>query len=182
MSQSTSSSKETTGLPAEKLGDIQHGPKKTDSSTPLANTAPAHGSSDTTMYRHADGVYSWHPEASDPVPVPVTVTGPVQQAEYVLETLGKVILAADIAPPAEWAKVQDHWTNPDLINHPPHYTSLAGIECIDATEQMNFNIGNAVKYLWRCDLKDSPQANLNKALWYVKRELKRRGLEEERDG
>lgn len=67
----------------------------------------------------------------------------------------------------------------DLINNPPHYTNLAGIECIDAVEQMNFNIGNAVKYLWRCDLKDTPESNLKKALWYVKRELRRRGISEE---
>ena len=66
----------------------------------------------------------------------------------------------------------------DVINHPKHYTNLAGIECIDATEQMNFNIGNAVKYLWRCDLKDTPEENLKKALWYVRREMKRRGIEE----
>jgi len=63
----------------------------------------------------------------------------------------------------------------DHINHPKHYTEHpSGIECIDVTEHMNFNIGNAVKYLWRVDLKDTPQDNLEKALWYIQREIKRR--------
>lgn len=46
----------------------------------------------------------------------------------------------------------------DPINHPAHYTSHpSGIECIQITEHMNFNIGNAVKYLWRAGLKSNPK-------------------------
>lgn len=38
----------------------------------------------------------------------------------------------------------------DPVNHPAHYTSHpAGVECIDVVEHMTFNVGNAVKYLWR---------------------------------
>jgi Protein of unknwon function (DUF3310) len=66
------------------------------------------------------------------------------------------------------------------VNHPKHYTEHpSGIECIDVTEHFNFNIGNAIKYLWRTDLKDNPESNLNKAIWYCRRELKKRGLKEE---
>ena len=63
----------------------------------------------------------------------------------------------------------------DIINNPVHYTTHpSGVECIDVIEHMPFNIGAAVKYLWRCDIKDSPEENLNKALWYIRREIKKR--------
>ena len=53
---------------------------------------------------------------------------------------------------------------PDLINHPPHYTSHpSGVECIDVVEHMGFNVGNAIKYLWRADLKGHALEDLQKA-------------------
>lgn len=64
----------------------------------------------------------------------------------------------------------------DDINHPTHYTQHpTGTECIDIVEHMNFNLGNAIKYIWRAGLK-SPDAekDLRKALWYVDREIARR--------
>lgn len=64
---------------------------------------------------------------------------------------------------------------PDLVNHPPHYTSHpSGIECISITEYMGFNVGNAIKYLWRADLKGNALEDLRKALWYVEREISKR--------
>ncbi len=63
----------------------------------------------------------------------------------------------------------------DEVNHPRHYTQHpAGIECIAVVEQMNFNLGNAVKYVWRAGLK-SPDAikDLLKAAWYINREILR---------
>lgn len=63
----------------------------------------------------------------------------------------------------------------DPINHPPHYTMHpSGVECIQITEHMGFNLGNAVKYIWRADLKDDALADLRKAAWYVQREIERR--------
>lgn len=45
----------------------------------------------------------------------------------------------------------------DPVNHPKHYTSdPSGIECIDIVRHRNFNIGNAIKYLWRAGLKEEP--------------------------
>lgn len=61
----------------------------------------------------------------------------------------------------------------DMINHPPHYTQLAGVECIDVTEQFNFCRGNAIKYLWRAGAKGDEIADLRKARWYVDREITR---------
>lgn len=63
----------------------------------------------------------------------------------------------------------------DTVNHPAHYTAHpSGIECIEVTEHMSFNVGNAVKYLWRADLKGDPIEDLRKAAWYVQREIERR--------
>ena len=65
---------------------------------------------------------------------------------------------------------------PDLVNHPPHYTDHpSGVECITITEHYNFNVGNAIKYLWRAGLKvgTDPVEDLRKAAWYVNREIAR---------
>lgn len=58
------------------------------------------------------------------------------------------------------------------VNHPEHYNQL-DVECIDVVEHFNFNTGNAIKYLWRHGLKGSAVEDLEKALWYVSRELER---------
>lgn len=72
----------------------------------------------------------------------------------------------------------------DQVNHPKHYTSdPSGIECIDVTRHRNFNIGNAIKYLWRAGLKedkdrkliDKQVEDLNKAIWYLVDEIHRLG-------
>lgn len=67
----------------------------------------------------------------------------------------------------------------DAVNHPKHYTGHpSGIECIQVTEHMGFNLGNALKYIWRCDLKGSGSQDLEKAIWYIQRELEKRKLNE----
>jgi hypothetical protein len=63
----------------------------------------------------------------------------------------------------------------DPVNHPKHYTDHpSGIECIQITEHMGFNLGNALKYIWRCDLKKDAIEDLNKAIWYIQREIDKR--------
>jgi len=62
---------------------------------------------------------------------------------------------------------------PDMVNHPPHYKQHpSGVECIQITEHFNFNIGNAMKYLWRSDHKNGLE-DLKKARWYIDREIER---------
>lgn len=64
----------------------------------------------------------------------------------------------------------------DPVNHPSHYISdPSGIECIQITRYRNFNIGNAIKYLWRAGLKDgnSDIQDLQKAVWYIQDEIER---------
>lgn len=67
---------------------------------------------------------------------------------------------------------------PDDINRPKHYTQHpSGVECIQITEHMGFNLGNAVKYIWRADLKHTDSSSdLLKAVWYLQRELALRQL------
>lgn len=64
----------------------------------------------------------------------------------------------------------------DLVNAPPHYRQHpSGVECIDIVEHFGYNLGNAVKYIWRQGLKTSDGTeDLNKAIWYIRRELARR--------
>jgi len=63
----------------------------------------------------------------------------------------------------------------DNVNSPKHYTSHpSGIECIQVTEHMGFNLGNAVKYIWRADLKNDAVEDLRKARWYIDREIQKR--------
>jgi hypothetical protein len=67
----------------------------------------------------------------------------------------------------------------DPINHPPHYKNHpSGVECIQITEHMGFNLGNAVKYIWRADLKGNAGDDLKKAAWYINREIERRQHED----
>ena len=70
----------------------------------------------------------------------------------------------------------------DSVNHPAHYNSHpSGIECIEIARHHNFNIGNTIKDLWRAGLKseegmedtDKQVEDLNKAIWYIKDEIKR---------
>ncbi len=64
----------------------------------------------------------------------------------------------------------------DNVSHPKHYTTHpSGIECVEITRHYNFNIGNAIKYLWRAGIKqetgksdkDKEIEDLQKAVWYI---------------
>lgn len=65
----------------------------------------------------------------------------------------------------------------DNVNHPAHYAEgwSNGAEVIDITENLNFNRGNAIKYIARAGKKnpDSEVEDLEKAQWYLSRELER---------
>lgn len=63
----------------------------------------------------------------------------------------------------------------DNVNHPKHYTQINGVECIDVVENMNYNRGNAIKYIWRAGTKskETEVEDLQKAVWYIEREIGR---------
>ena len=74
-----------------------------------------------------------------------------------------------VKPPA-----RDKATVHDAVNHPAHYTSHpSGIEVIQITEHENFCVGNAIKYLLRAGKKGSKIEDLQKAGWYITREIER---------
>lgn len=81
-----------------------------------------------------------------------------------------------IARKVEGIMVADAELKPEDHTNPSHYREHpSGVECITVTEHMTFNVGNAIKYLWRADLKhESPISDLEKAAWYINREIERR--------
>ena len=65
-------------------------------------------------------------------------------------------------------------SEPDAVNHPSHYTQ-GKYEVIDVIEDWNlgFNLGNAIKYIGRAGHKDDIVQDLEKAKWYIEREIQR---------
>lgn len=71
------------------------------------------------------------------------------------------------------------------VNHPKHYT-VKGIEPIEYIEShdFNFNLGNVIKYVSRADYKGSEIEDLEKAKWYLEKEIEtriKREMENERE-
>jgi len=74
--------------------------------------------------------------------------------------------------PSKPAKAKVPESVPDMVNHPPHYT-VGGIETADfiAAKNLSYNLGNVVKYVSRAKYKGSMLQDLQKALWYLQREI-----------
>ena len=79
----------------------------------------------------------------------------------------------------DFTKVSDSISSPprdsgteDNINHPSHY-KVGGIETIDFIEakQLNYHLGNVIKYITRAEHKGDRLENLKKAQWYLNREI-----------
>ena len=72
----------------------------------------------------------------------------------------------------------------DMVNHPSHYTD-GRIEVIDFIEdkRLNYHRGNALKYLCRAGKKDPAKEveDLQKAVWYINREIQRLEAQAQRD-
>ena len=60
----------------------------------------------------------------------------------------------------------------DMVNSPPHYTA-GGIETIDFIEakELNYHLGNVVKYITRSGHKGDKLKDLEKAQWYLNRAI-----------
>jgi hypothetical protein len=80
---------------------------------------------------------------------------------------------AEMGPAAIIARSQKQAA--EAVDHPKHYNDHpSAVECIDIVEHLPFNIGNAIKYLWRAGIKATPTLeDLEKARWYVEREIRR---------
>jgi hypothetical protein len=63
------------------------------------------------------------------------------------------------------------------IDHPQHYVGhVSGVECIDVAEGFQFNLANVIKYVWRHGEKGTSRQDIEKALWYLRREMNNRKL------
>ena len=69
-------------------------------------------------------------------------------------------------------KVMKEITEREMVNHPDHYQGNK-TEVIDIIEDYNlgFSLGNAIKYILRADKKGNKKQDLEKAIWYINREL-----------
>lgn len=82
-----------------------------------------------------------------------------------------------------WVKTysggKPNYTEPimDAVNRPAHYTD-GGIETIDFIEakQLGYNLGNAIKYISRAGKKGNRLQDLEKAQWYLTREIDNEAL------
>jgi len=62
------------------------------------------------------------------------------------------------------------------VEHPKHYNSHpSGVECLAIIEHFSFNLGSAIKYVWRNGLKPGEDAltDLKKAKFFIDREIER---------
>lgn len=92
-----------------------------------------------------------------------------------LEAIDSVLIP-DTKGEDQEEKIQDKTdVEGDNVNHPRHYNIYKGIEIIDLAEQMNFNRGNAVKYIARAGIKNpnTEVEDLEKAAFYINREIAR---------
>ena len=114
----------------------------------------------------------------------VRITLPYHEVEYSIPTQ-QFIHCFDV--------FKNNMTKQDRVNHPSHYTwlkDLCGIEVIDITRHMNFNLGNTIKYILRAGHKSEEGLSdkqkhiedLKKALFYIKDEIKRLEEKEKKDG
>lgn len=63
-------------------------------------------------------------------------------------------------------------SNSDMVNSPAHYQGK-NFEVIDIINDysLNFELGNAIKYILRADKKGNKKQDLEKAIWYLNHEL-----------
>lgn len=90
-------------------------------------------------------------------------------------------LSSEIDERKKWKGAEERMKNiaqngNDAVNHPEHYQSEDGIECIDAIRAalgldgfVSYCRGNAIKYAFRSDKKENNAQDLKKAAWYLTR-------------
>ena len=61
----------------------------------------------------------------------------------------------------------------DMIDHPEHYNWHPECECFKVAKHFSFFLGNAIKYIWRCNHKGSKVEDLRKAIRYLEEEIKK---------
>ena len=88
--------------------------------------------------------------------------------EYMTEEEELISMGEETTNPMDHLQPQE-----DMVNHPPHYKSDNGVECIDAIKAAlgdEFNAycrGTAMKYIWRTGKKWDADEDIKKAIWYL---------------
>lgn len=115
----------------------------------------------------------------------VKILGVTKSYAYVLLSKGRKELGIRKLPNGEWGyktrlqatpivnpEIEIEEPKPDNVNHPAHY-KVGGIETIDFIEAkgLGYNLGNVVKYVTRADHKGDRRQDLEKARWYLEREI-----------
>lgn len=119
-----------------------------------------------------------------PQPEPCSLCGQSKEPTFKSGILGWICCHREICQErrrtllatAPCEKIEQSPAPYEKVDHLKHYNlHPAGIECIDVIEEMSFNLGNAVKYIWRSGLKPDSKSDedLAKAEWYLKRERER---------
>ena len=98
----------------------------------------------------------------------------INEVEEALKIIGLKLASRPVWTPPAVVPVPEVTKSdaPDMVNSPPHYKS-GGVETIDFIEakNLNYNLGNVVKYITRADLKGNRKQDLKKAMWYLQREI-----------
>ena len=97
---------------------------------------------------------------------------PEDRAGYEYRWINTNVLSEDAKDALASQLITMEEPTPDLVNHPAHYKT-GGIETIDFIEakELNYNMGNAVKYISRAEHKGNKKQDLEKAIWYLNREI-----------
>lgn len=94
---------------------------------------------------------------------------PIVLSDYMMPNIG----CDEPGTPIQGAAAFPHMVPiPEYVNHPNHYQGKT-FEVIDIIEdyELNFNLGNAIKYILRCDKKENKIQDIEKAIWYLQREI-----------
>lgn len=75
------------------------------------------------------------------------------------------------APNYPFPKLNDPVNRPAHYNNGPKCECGKAIECIEVTRHHNLLRGTAMKYLWRADHKGKKKEDLEKAIWYIQKEI-----------
>ena len=94
-----------------------------------------------------------------------------EDIEHRLE--GNTLQGNTLQDPYGARKVMKQILNREMVNHPDHYQGNGGMEVIDIIENydLGFSLGNAIKYILRSNKKGSAKQDLEKAIWYIRREM-----------
>jgi len=123
--------------------------------------------------RKVDFEYQWFDEMDQFIGKEVTIVA-MESDVFLIEESGHIFpiecLEEDVS---EWIKKQNEKAISEFIEQEKDQHYKKEVEPIDLIEafNLNFNLGNVIKYVSRCEHKENKKEDLRKALWYLEREI-----------